>query len=239
MKDTCQATYLSASEPDLEHMDVMALAQRCYAENESFRQHQPSDPRYGYELFRRALLLRDEVAWEQVYVVYSPLVERWVQRSSSFERSGESSEFLVNAGFIRFWRAITPERFASFSTLGGLLRYLHCCTTAAVSDQGRSLHWEDLLPETALVYAPDAVAAPDEEVVERIAHTEFWHGIAAKLRNEGERVVVYCMFALEMRPREIFERYRRLFTTVDEIYSTRRVAIKRLRQHGDLLASFT
>lgn len=221
---------------ELEQMSVEALAKRCVAENERYRHQQPYDARYAHELFRRALVLRDEGAWAQIYQIYSPLVERWVQRNSGFARTGETSEFLVNASFIRFWRAITPDRFASFPTPGALLRYLHCCTTGAVIDLGRSQPWDEMLPEAALEYAPDE-ATPHEDAVERIAHAEFWRDIAAKLRSDAERVVLYCLFALEMRPREIFERYRRLFATVDEIYSTRRLVIKRLRSQDDLLGS--
>ncbi len=227
----------SHDEHELGQMDGEALAKCCQIEDEHFRRQQPYDARYAYELFRRALVARDEAAWSHVYHIYSPLVERWVQRNSGFARTGESSEFLVNAGFIRFWRAITPDRFASFPTPGALLRYLHCCTTGAVIDLGRSQQWDDMLPEAALENAPDDAAAPDEDAVERIAHVEFWRDIAAKLRNEAERVVLYCLFALDMRPREIFERHRRLFTTVDEIYSTRRLVIKRLRSQDDLLGS--
>src|SRR5206468_3108703 len=68
-------------------MDLFALVRRCLAESERFYRGQPHDTRFSYELFRRALVDRDEIAWEQIYTHCSPLVESWVRRSGAFASS--------------------------------------------------------------------------------------------------------------------------------------------------------
>src|SRR5262249_27907869 len=119
-------------------MEIGALIQRCIVESERFYRAQPHDTRFAYELFRRALVKRDEVAWEHIYTHYSGLVESWVRRSGAFAGSGESSEYFVSLAFTRFWRAITPERFESFPTLPSLLHYLQLCAGCVVIDSVRT-----------------------------------------------------------------------------------------------------
>jgi hypothetical protein len=218
----------------LQQLSLAALAQCCQDENERFRRSQPHDPRYGYELFRRALAERDELAWEYLYQIFSPLVERWVRRSSVFARSGESSEFLVGAVFFRFWRAITPERFASFPNLSALLHYLRCCASGAVIDSVRTQSWAEMLPEEALSHELASEDSPDAEALNSICRVEFWSQLNALLNGEAERVVMYCSFVLGMRPGDIYDRCRSLFTQVADIYSVRRNVLKRLSRHHEL-----
>src|SRR5579859_6998204 len=112
---------------DLMTLPLEALARQCCTESERFYRGQPHNTRFAYELFRRALVERNEAAWEHVYAHYSPLVDSWVRRSGAFLNSGESSEFFVSLAFTRFWRAIPPRRFAAFPTLAALLQYLQRC----------------------------------------------------------------------------------------------------------------
>lgn len=75
----------------LAQMDLGTLERRCAIESERFYRGQPHDTRYAYELFRRALVERSEVAWEAIFNHYHSLVESWVRRSGAFASSGESS----------------------------------------------------------------------------------------------------------------------------------------------------
>jgi hypothetical protein len=108
------------------------------------------DTRYSYELFRRALVDRNESAWEQLYQHYCGLVEGWIRRSGAFISSGESSEYFVVGAFTKFWRAIGPERFFAFPTLASLLQYLQLCATSVVIDSVRAQSWSEMLPEEAI-----------------------------------------------------------------------------------------
>src|SRR5215216_1127040 len=131
------ATRLNTRPQASESLDPMQLSlpilvRRCATESDHFYHSRPYDARFAHELFRRALVERDEQAWEHVYTHYSPLVEGWVRRSGAFASCGESSEFFVGAAFTKFWRAMSPERFATFPTLAALLQYLQLCTSSVV-----------------------------------------------------------------------------------------------------------
>ncbi len=120
-------------------MELTSLARRALAESRRFYRHEEYDPRYAYELFRRALVEREDAAWAMLFEQYTPLVEHWVRRTGAFTVSGETSDFFVSAAFTRFWRAIPAERFGAFPTLASLLNYLRRCATCVVIDSARAL----------------------------------------------------------------------------------------------------
>lgn len=221
------------AEPEPHHMDLSALAWRSRVESERFYRGKAHDTRFSYELFRRALVERDECAWEQVFQLYSPLVESWVRRSSAFTSSGESGEFFVTSAFTRFWRAIPPARFASFSTLAALLHYLQLCASCVVIDSVRAQSWAEMLPEEALQSgAPQS--SPDEEAMERVSREEFWSYINTQLSDEAERVVVFQSFVMGLRPADIYHSRPDLFGCVNDVYNVKRNVLGRLSRNERL-----
>lgn len=218
----------------LARMELTTLVRRCLVESERFYRGQPHDTRYAYELFRRALVERNETAWEYIYSHYSGLVESWVRRSGAFVSSGESSEFFVTLAFTKFWRAITPERFASFATLAALLHYLQLCTGCVVIDSVRAQSWAEMLPEEAILFSRTPWAAPDEEATDRVNRQEFWYYINTQLKDEAERVVVFSSFILGMKPGDIYNQRRDLFASVNDVYNVKRNVLGRLSRNQEL-----
>src|SRR5262245_63062818 len=88
----------------------------------------------GYELFRRAIVLRDADAWSAIYLRYRPLLIAWVCRCDSYAHSNEPAGDIADQAFTRAWSALTPERFAEFPSLARLLSYLRACVTTTVID---------------------------------------------------------------------------------------------------------
>ncbi len=230
----------AAEEMDLSRLDIHQLAGHCSRQSEHFFRGRPSDQRFSYELFRRALVESDQQAWTYVYQLYSPLVDGWVRRSNAFGSTGESSEYFVAAAFTKFWRAVSPERFASFPTLGSLLHYLQLCAGSVVIDSVRSHAWSDMLPQEAASEKRVPQHSPDEEALNRVARNEFWRLIDQHLNSQQERVVLYASFVLGMNPREIYGRRSDLFADVREVYSVKRNVLARLgrNQHIRRLAAF-
>ncbi len=224
----------AAGEGPLSQMDLAALVQRCAAESERFYRGQQHDTCYSYELFRRALVERDEPAWEQLYRHYSGLVEGWIRRSGAFTSSGESSEYFVVGAFTKFWRAITPERFASFPNLASLLQYLQLCATSVVIDSVRAQSWSEMLPEETITPSHGPQTSPDEEAVSRVDREEFWRFINDQLNGEVERVVVYCSFVLGLTPRAIYAKRGELFSSVNDVYNVKRNVLGRLSRNQQL-----
>lgn len=221
-------------EPAPEQMDITSLMRRCATESERFYRGQPHDTRFSYELFRRALVDRNEAAWELLYCHYSSLVEGWVRRNSAFTSSGESSEYFVVGAFTKFWRAVTPERFASFPTLASLLHYLQLCATSVVIDSVRAQSWSEMLPEETVTPQHTPQHSPDEEAMNRVHREEFWRFIDEQLNGEVERVVVYCSFVLGLTPRAIYARRSDLFSSVNDVYNVKRNVLGRLGRNSQL-----
>jgi len=229
-----QQVLSQANEPAPEAMDVYALMARCATESDRFYKGKNHDTRYSYELFRRALVERDELAWELLYGHYSALVESWVRRTSAFTSSGESSEFFVVGAFTKFWRAVTPDRFVTFPNLAALLQYLQLCASSVVIDSVRSHSWGEMMPEEAASPEQHPQSSPDDEAIDRVARAEFWQIIDGLLNDEGERAVVYGSFVLGMTPRAIAMRYKAIFASVNEVYNIKRNVLSRLGRNTQI-----
>lgn len=226
------ATELDAAA--LATLDLPTLMQHCATESERFYRGQEHDTRFSYELFRRALVERDEGAWEELYRHYSGLVEGWIRRCAAFSSSGESCEYFVVGAFAKFWRAISPERFAAFPSLASLLQYLQLCATSVVIDNVRANSWSGTLLEETLTLERNPGKSPDEEAMHRLDREEFWRFIDAQLHSETERVVVYGSFVLGLTPRAIQARHPDLFATVNDVYNVKRNVLGRLSRNQQL-----
>jgi hypothetical protein len=218
---------------DPAQMDLAALARRCLAESERFYRGQPHDTRFSYELFRRALVEGSDVAWEHIYLHYSPLVESWVRRSGAFASSGESDEYFVAAAFTRFWRALS-DRFEQFATLASLLHYLQLCAGSVVIDSVRAQSWAEMLPEEAIPPGQSSHISPDEEAMKRVYSEEFWSYINTQLNSEAERVVVFRSFVLGMKPGDIYHNHQDLFQSISDVYNVKRNVLGRLSRNSEL-----
>jgi|SRR5438876_12377905 len=71
-----QSTSTLSSEPSLSKMPVSLLAERCLQEIERFRRGEPSQEQYGLELFHRATVQQDDLAWERLEQCLSETVRR-------------------------------------------------------------------------------------------------------------------------------------------------------------------
>ena len=115
--------------------DVKVLA---VAMNPSRDRHDPTALQNGYGLFQQAIVQRVAEAWEQIYQLYTPLVQKWVVRHPSFANTGEDVDYFVNRAFEKMWRALTPEKFANFPELKSLLAYLKMCVNSVIIDHLRA-----------------------------------------------------------------------------------------------------
>jgi DNA-directed RNA polymerase specialized sigma24 family protein len=215
-------------------LSLPALVRRCATESEHFYHSRPYDARFAHELFRRALVERDEIAWEHIYTHYSPLVESWVRRSGAFAGSGESSEFFVGAAFTKFWRAVSPERFATFPTLAALLSYLQLCTGSVVIDSVRAQSWAEMVAEESLPVDQTPRVSADDEALERVSRAEFWRYIDTQLNGDAERAVVLGSFVLGMKPGEICDERPDLFASASDVYNVKRNVLSRLSRNPEL-----
>jgi hypothetical protein len=219
---------------DPRRMSLAVLARHCATESEHFYRGRKHDTQFAYELFRRAVVERDELAWEYIYTHYSPLIEGWVRRSGAFASCGESSEFFVGAAFTKFWRAMSPERFATFPTLAALLQYLQLCTSSVVIDSVRAQSWSEMVSDEALSPGQQPHISPDEQALDRVQRGEFWRTINTLLNDDAERAVVIGSFLLGLKPGEIYDDRPDLFGSVGDVYNVKRNVLTRLSRNSDL-----
>jgi RNA polymerase sigma factor (sigma-70 family) len=228
------STHAMEQTDDIEQLALAWVAAQCADQSDRFFRRESHDPRFCFELLRRALALRDALAWEQIYRQYQPLVVGWVTRHPAFERSGEDAGAFVNAAFERLWSAIPPERFAQFPDLASLLRYLQMCVHSVLTDHARSA------AQSALTLMPemvdDRLAQPDiaVAVADRAAREAFWALLRPRLRDRREREVVYAAYILGLKPREICQHYSASFPRVADVYRVKENLLERLRRDPEL-----
>lgn len=228
------------SAPHVEQLSTYELARFCSEETAKFLKQDASNDRFCLELFRRAIIQRDDNAWGLVYQQYAPLVLTWVsqhQSAASF-LGQEGSSPLVNAAFAKFSQALTPAKMANFDTLAAILKYLKMCVHSVVADEVRarqSRQFEETLD--AIEHEP-ASDDPADHVVSNISAQDLWKVIQDELNGDDERVLIYLVYVQGMKPGEISVLHRRLFPTVDDVYRVKRNVLERLRRSRRLQGFF-
>ena len=222
------------TEPRL--LTLSGIAHRCAQETELYFRRQSYDPRYCFELFRRAITHRNQHAWELVYAQYRPLVSGWVERHPAFPISGEEVQYFVNRAFEKVWLALPSCKFERFPNLKSVLRYLQMCVHSAIVDQVRRAEQSvaDTQVENLAASMNGANPADGGQMPDRIARKEFWDQIDARLRSEKERRAIYGSFVLALKPRQLYSDFPEMFCGVTEIYRIKENVLARLRRDAEL-----
>ncbi|MEJ2266385.1 MAG: hypothetical protein P8X95_23310 [Anaerolineales bacterium] len=227
-----------AIETDLAKLNLNFIQRRCAEETSRFFDRQPNDPRYCFELFRRALLEKNQRAWEYVFEQYKQLVTGWVERHEAFPAAGEEAIFFVNAAFAKLWRAITPEKFTRFPDLKSILRYLQLCVNGCIVDYLRLRDQANVLEEdsgeTARFRLPDG-SNPEEQILERARAEQLWKLLEERLKNEQEKIIAYASFVLALKPSELLAEFPHKFRDIQEVYRTKENLLARLQRDTDFM----
>jgi hypothetical protein len=213
-----------------QHLPLDDLAQRCTRETDLYFKRQGHDSRYCFELFRRAIQGGDRSVWENIYPCYNLLVVGWVQKHPGFESSGEKVEYFVNGAFGKLSVSLTRERFSGFSDLESILRYLKMCVHSVIIDYIRSTEQANLSPLEDVSEEESADPSPEEQAMERSDQKALWDFVNARMNDEKEYSVVYGSFMLDLKPQELYDHFRGVFSDVDEVYRVKQNVLARLRR---------
>jgi RNA polymerase sigma factor (sigma-70 family) len=202
-------------------MAVADLADRCGQETAKSRRGQSADDRFCFELFRRALVLRDSAAWEAILRQYGRLVQSWLNVR------GPDAEALVNDAFARFWQQIPPDQFLHrFHHLGALLAYLRKCARSAAIAHWRQEKQQEKL-ETLLRdrHKDSSERDPllDFDAPELAAH------VKARL-DEREWRVIELSIIYGLKPRQIHAQHPNEFISPHEVSHIKERGLERLRR---------
>jgi DNA-directed RNA polymerase specialized sigma24 family protein len=219
---------------DPDQLTVTELIQSTRGEITQFLHKQPIGDACAWELFRRAIVHRDEQAWTGIYDLYAVMVDAWILRQDPTLASSDLAA-LVNEVFAKFSRSVSPGKLRDFPGLRALLVYLKRCAGSVAVDYRRAKHsraaeepWGSLTQEPML----DDVA---EAVADQLAAQELWR-IVARLAPVPENRLILAMLWQGFSPRDIQHSYPHLFPTLDAVYHAKRKVLERLRRNRQLLA---
>lgn len=226
--------------PSLQRLSINDLARCCAEETSKFLKQSVSNDRYCLELFRRAIVHRDDDAWACIYQQYAPLVLTWVtQHQSAAPLLGQDGGApLVNAAFAKFSQALTPAKMDNFDSLAAMLKYLKMCVHSVVADEVRARQARQYEETLELIEQEPASDDPADDVVSNISAQHLWQVIQEELNGEDERILIYLAYVHGMKPSEISSQHRRLFPTVDDVYRIKRNVLERLRRNRRLQMMF-
>ncbi len=215
-------------------LSLSELARRCREETLRFLGGLERNDAFCFEIFRRAVVDRDDGAWEAIVGQYRGIVLAYVGQHSAAAVLREPDDYWLNRAFQRFWSAVGPNRFASFPDLPALLKYLKLCVHSVLLDElrarrpGLSL---DEVPETM----PSRLNA-ESAVVGNLSGEQLWAVITRELQDEAEQKVAFLSFARDLKPAEIAARHPTLFASVADVYRIKRNIIERLRRNPEIRA---
>ena len=187
--------------------------------------------RERYELFRRAIVLRDEQAWAVIHAHYRPLLASWARHCCARLRIAESVDDIADRALARAWVALTPASFRAFPTLSKLLAYLRTCVASTAIDWARTQASAD---RAIAAVSPDTIATPEQIVLAGFDRAVFWRTVIRLAASEAERIVVVESFAYGLPPRDILARHPRLFPDVAAVYGVKRNLFARLHRNREM-----
>jgi transcriptional regulator with XRE-family HTH domain len=120
---------------------LSVLIQKALEERERFPDGERSDTAFTYELFKRALMDDDPIAWEAVQSLYLDTVRQWISQSTLLaDKSATNIDKITSSVFNQFWMAMSIHHFVRFKNIVELISYLYTCTRAAIMDSVRETH---------------------------------------------------------------------------------------------------
>jgi DNA-directed RNA polymerase specialized sigma24 family protein len=202
----------------VEELEVPQLAEHCRQEAARSRRGLPHDPRYCFELFRRAIAEGNQAAWEAIHTQYRDLIRYWTGDSPN-------AEDLIQETLTRFFASITPERLAEFPTLGALLQFLKVIAKNLVIAQRRRKEWEERGLE-AWIAEMERQGPPDPDT--RLDRESLIVYIRSQLQDPDEALIFMLTFEFGLSPQEIVARYPQRFPTAQEVYRIKERFLRRL-----------
>lgn len=215
----------------IKRLPVDDLAEQCADETLRYYRCEAIDGRYGYQLFRRAIVNRDERAWQELERIYRGQLERWARCHRLYAQAGEEAEALANRALENLWRRVDAEGFASFPNLSSLLGYLQRSIHNLVIDYARMGMREQQRARAlgqALVGRP--ALSPQGRALDHVRADEIWSMVRDHCRHEREQCVAYCYLVLGLKPADILALYPETFATTAAINATLATLLKRLRR---------
>ncbi|HJT57197.1 MAG TPA: hypothetical protein VJ761_11930 [Ktedonobacteraceae bacterium] len=218
-------------EPEPHMMPLSALQERCSHELGNFQAKQPGNDRYCLEIFRRAIVESDDEAWIALREQFRDNVLYWLRCHAKRQEALqiENEQNYVDDTFTRLWDWGRNRKLA-FRSLAGALKFLHLCLNSSVIDRLRRYAYKERIPLPEDGFS--SIPPPEEESYDR---SELWRVIQTLLPDPNERRVIFLVYHEGLKPKEIIRLCPEEFADEKTIYRLLRYALRRLRQHKEIL----
>jgi len=216
---------------NLRLIDVDRLADECADQTARFFSRTEHDTGYCYELFRRAIISRNDYAWEKIYDIYQPLIASWVGRHSGLGTADEEVDYFVNCAFDKLWSAVNAEKFGQIQDLASLLRYFQMCVYSVIVDYARGNQFSTTdLDILANHVAPDSTSI-EKYVTDQLERLRLWEMVTKLTQDEREIIVLRYSFVYDLKPAQIYAAHPDQFESLEELYRVKRNLLNRLRRN--------
>jgi hypothetical protein len=213
-------------------MHLTELAAYCKEEMQKYCRGEVGNDCYALEIFRRAMALQDEQAWDTLQQCFGGLVSSWIRRHGKRERAYalDSEENYVAQAFTRLWQASTNNPELRFTSLASALNYLRASLNGAIMDTLRIYTHPN---EVSLLDANETISTGEQAIEEQEDSEELWLIVRSLLSSEREIRLAYLHFHCGLKAREIVAFCPNEFQDVQEIYRLRHNIFKRLTRNAD------
>ncbi|MBV9689498.1 MAG: sigma-70 family RNA polymerase sigma factor [Ktedonobacteraceae bacterium] len=221
----------NTSEFTMRLLDVSVLAQGCKIEMEKYRRGEPHSDQYCVELLHRALVQRDNEAWDIFQQCFTETMQRWMHSHRMYDLAcrHDSEENYIAQAFARFWIATALHQRVAFPSLAAALRYLRTSLNAAILDTLRAYARSSKELPLLEHEGPEDPSANDDDA------QAVWEVVRSLLPNEREQRVAYLLFHCGLKPRQVLKHCPGEFSDIQEIYRLRHNITDRLARNADLL----
>jgi DNA-directed RNA polymerase specialized sigma24 family protein len=223
------------------------LCSLCRAQVQRFRRGEDYDDAFCMEIFRRAIVGRDNDCWRELQSIYKDQVVSWCRRGGSGVNL--SLEDLAALTWERFWLSFGPEKFALANGTPAIQRYLKACTFSTVIDTTREQRGtlslnnapysdsgeEGLTLADSLV---DASPTPEESLLDNSRRNAFRELVQNHTTSDKEKTLLYLKYQLGLSSAEVQKRRPDLFPAVNEVYRVTRNLLDRLRRSPEMAQWF-
>jgi hypothetical protein len=217
-----------SDEDNLQYLPVPDLADQCARETNLYHHGKTFDERYCFELFRRAIVARDNQAWDAIYAQYQGQVERWVYRHPDFGSIDQEAQDFILQAFERFSKYFTAEKFGKSQSLAAVLNYLQTCVHGVIVDCWRKMRLAQL--EQLEGVQEGRILDKGATLEDLLEAEDLWQLISQQLKDKKEQIVVYASFQLSLSPREIMLEYPDVFRNTSEIYQCKANVLARFER---------
>lgn len=224
----------------MQDMQIPDLIKICKTERDRYRHEQEDFSPACAEIVHRAFQ-GDQDAWNALYAMFKPLLDAWSRQLVSKARNlgyDECSD-IVQEAWLRFYRfAPKDEQLIKDGTLQKFLTYLRKCVYTSIHLLRKPVDFDRVGLDT-----PNEDGAPLEIASHNRTDTQAESNTLKKqiiaivqtlLHNEQEEVVFIGRWIDELKPAEIFERNKSLFSSVKEVYSIQQRVDQRLLKSEEL-----